>query len=181
VQPGVNDTALTFILLALGVYFSVLVARVLAGYLHFRKIRSTALLTWAVRRPGHYPFLLVLGLVSAAVAVLNSYLQRPFHHVYSQGVMAAYFMVMVPLAARIPRGFYRDGVWADAGFLPWGNIGRLAFVERNEIVLVLLPRRGSGTFRLAVPADEYGAARRVVEDKIRERAVHMEDAILGLE
>jgi len=86
----------------------------------------------------------------------------------------------VPLSGRIPRGFYRDGVWADTGFLPWGNIGRLAFVETPEIVLVMVPRRGSGALRLAVPAAEYGAARKVVEDKIRERAVNMEAAILGL-
>ena len=180
VARGPYDTFLTLILLALGVYFSVLVARSLSGYLLFRRIRSTALVTWPVRRPGHFPFLLALGFVSAGVAVLNSYLQRPFHHVYSQGVMAAYFMLFVPLSARIPRGFYRDGVWAEAGFLPYGKIGRMAFVERPEIVLVMVPRSGAGAVRLPVPASEYGAVRRVLEDKIRERAVNMEQAILGL-
>ena len=53
-------------------------------------------------------------------------------------------------------------------------------MERPEIVLVLVPRRGSGALRLPVPPDEYGAVRRVLEDKIRERAVNMEQAILGL-
>lgn len=177
---GAQDTFLTVVLLALAVYFSVLVARSLGHYLLFRRIRRTALVTWTARRPAYFPFVLVLGLVSAGVAVLNSYLQRPFHHVYSQGVMATYFMVMVPLTTRIQRGFYRDGVWSDAGFLRWGNIGRLAFVEQPEIVLVMVPRRGSGAIRLAVPPAEYGAVRKVLEDKIRERAVHMEDAILGL-
>jgi hypothetical protein len=174
------DTFLTLVLLALGVYFSVLVARSLSGYLLFRRIRSTALVTWSARAPAHFPFLLALGLVSAGVAVLNSYLHRPFHHVYSQGVMAVYFMLFVPLTARIQRGFYRDGVWADAGFVPYGKIGRMAFVERPEIVLVMVPRRGSGAFRLSVPPAEYGAVRKVLEDKIRERAVHTEQAILGL-
>jgi hypothetical protein len=56
----------------------------------------------------------------------------------------------------------------------------MAFVERPEIVLVLVPRSGSGAFRLPVPASEYAAVRRVLEDKIRERAVNMEQAILGL-
>lgn len=177
---GPYDTFLTLILLALGIYFSVLVARSLWSYLLFRRIRGTALVTWPVRRPGHFPFLLALGCVSAGVAVLNSYLHRPFHHVYSQGVMAAYFVLFVPLSTRIQRGFYRDGVWADTGFLPYGKIARLAFVEQPEIVLVLVPRRGSGALRLPVPPGEYGAVRRVLEDKIRERAVHMEDAILGL-
>jgi hypothetical protein len=180
VARGPYDTFLTVVLLAVGIYFSVLVARSVSGYLLFRRIRGSALVTWLVRRPGHFPFLLALGFVSAAVAVLNSYLQRPFHHVYSQGVMAAYFLLFVPLTARIPRGFYQQGVWAEASFLPYGKIGRMAFVERPEIVLVLVPRSGSGAVRLPVPASEYGAVRRVLEDKIRERVVNMEEAILGL-
>lgn len=177
---GPYDTALTLILLALGIYFSVLVAKSLSAYLLFRRIRRGALVTWSVPRPGHFPFLLALGFVSAGVAVLNSYLQRPFHHVYSQGVMAVYFVVLVPLSAGIPRGLYRDGLWADNGFLPYGKIGRMAFVERPEIVLVLVPKSGSGALRLPIPASEYGAVRRVLEDKIREREVTMEQAILGL-
>jgi hypothetical protein len=181
VTPGPYDTFLTLVLLAVGIYFSVLVARSVSGYLLFRRIRGSALVTWLVRRPGHFPFLLALGFVSAGVAVLNSYLQRPFHHVYSQGVMAAYFLLFVPLTARIPRGFYQQGVWAEASFLPYGKIGRMAFVERPEIVLVLVPRSGSGAVRLPVPASEYGAVRRVLEDKIRERVVNMEEAILGLQ
>jgi hypothetical protein len=181
VARGPYDTFLTLVLLAVGIYFSVLVARSVSGYLLFRRIRGSALVTWLVRRPGHFPFLLALGFVSAGVAVLNSYLQRPFHHVYSQGVMAAYFLLFVPLTARIPRGFYQQGVWAEASFLPYGKIGRMAFVERPEIVLVLVPRSGSGAVRLTVPASEYGAVRRVLEDKIRERVVNMEEAILGLE
>ena len=42
---GPYDTYLTLILLALGIYFSVLVARSLSSYLFFRRIRSTALVT----------------------------------------------------------------------------------------------------------------------------------------
>ena len=174
------ETFLTLALLALAVYFSVLVARSLSGYLLFRRIRSTALVTWPIRAPAHFPYLMILGLVSAGVAVLNSYLHKPFHHVYSQGVMAVYFTVFVPLTASIKRGFYRDGVWADVGFVPYGNIGRIAFLERPEIVLVMVPRRGSGAVRLSVPPSEYGAVRKVLEDKIRERVVHTEEAILGL-
>jgi len=88
--------------------------------------------------------------------------------------------LVVPLTLRIHRGLYQEGVWADTRFLPYGKIGRMAFVERPEIVLVLVPRSGSRALRLPVPASEYGAVRRVLEDKIRERAVNMEQAILGL-
>ena len=157
-----------------------LIARGLAGYRLFLKVRPTALLTWPVRRPAHFPFLLALGAVAAALAVINSTMNRPFHHVYSQGVMAVYFMVMVPLSARIQLGLYRDGVWADAGFLPYEKIARMAFREAPEIVLVMVPRGRSGAFRLPVPSSEYGAVRKILEDKIRARVVNPEKAILGL-
>src|SRR5262249_44543031 len=151
---------------------SVLMVRGLAGYWRFRKVRPTALLTWPGPRPAHLPYLLAMGAVSAGLAVLNGALARPFHHVYSQGVMALYFILMVPLSLRIRLGFYRDGVWADAGFLPYGQIGRLAFVESPQIVLVLLPRGSrSGSFKLPVPPSEYGAVRKVLEEKIRANVV----------
>ena len=158
-----------------------LIARGLAGYRLFLKMRPTALLTWPVGRPSHFPFLLALGVVAAALAVINSTMNRPFHHVYSQGVMAVYFMVMVPLSARIRLGLYRDGVWADAGFLPYEKIARMAFREAPEIVLVMVPRGRSGAFRLPVPSSEYGAVRKILEEKIRARVVNVEKAILGLE
>ena len=157
-----------------------LIARGLAGYRLFLKVRPTALLTWPVRRPMFFPFQLALGVVAAAVTVINSTLGRPLHHVYSQGVMAVYFLVMVPLLARIPLGLYRDGVWADAGFLPYEKIARMAFREGTEIVLVLVPRGRSGPFRLPVPSSEYGAVRKILEEKIRTRVVNVEKAILGL-
>ena len=178
--PVSNETALTVVLLGLGVYFLVLLIRGLRGYLLFRKVRPTALLTWPVPRSGQLPFLLVLGVVATAVTALNAYLDRPLHHVVSQALMAAYFILMVPLCQSIRLGFYDQGVWADTGFLPYSNIARIAFRETPEIVLILLPRGRSGSFRLPVPPSEYGAVRKVLEDKIRARVVNIEAGILGL-
>jgi hypothetical protein len=180
VLPISNETALSVVLLGLGVYFLVLLVRGLRGYLLFRKVRPTALLTWPVPRTGQLPFLLALGIVATAVTALNAYLQRPLHHVLSQALMAAYFVLMVPLCQRIRLGFYSDGVWADSGFLPYGKIGRIAFRESPEIVLILLPRGRSRSFRLPVPPEEYGAVRKMLEEKIRARVVNMEAGILGL-
>ena len=175
-----NEAMLTIVLGALGVYFSVLFGRGLLSYAQFRRVRRTAVLTWPVPRPRHLPLLVALGLVSGAVAVLNGYLDRPIHHVFSQAVMALYFILMVPLSARIHQGLYRDGVWAEPGFLPYGRIGRMAFRETPEIVLILLPRDSSRPFRLPVPPDEYGAVRKLLEEKKREGVVHTQEHILGL-
>jgi hypothetical protein len=181
-MSGVSqENLLTIALLSFGLYFSVLLARGLAGYLRFCRVRPTALLTWPVKRPANFGMLIGLGVVAAGVTVLNGVLHRPLHHVFSQAIMSLYFILMVPLSARIHLGFYRDGVWADDGFLPYARIGRLAFRETPEIVLILLPRDGaSGSFRLPVPRDEYGAVRKVLEEKIRAHVVNVEGGLLGL-
>lgn len=176
-----QETVLTVALLGFGLYFSVLMVRGLAGYMRFRRVRPTALLTWPVKRPANFGMLVGLGVVAAAVTLLNSLMHRPMHHVFSQAVMSLYFVLMVPLSARIHLGLYRDGVWADDGFLPYARIGRLAFRETPEIVLILLPRGGaSGSFRLPVPRDEYAAVRKVLEEKIRARVLNVEAGLLGL-
>ena len=173
-----NETILTVVLAGIGVYFSVLLARDFAGYLRFRRLQPTAVLTWPVRRP--IRFALALGAVSLAVAIVNTSLQRPFVHLYGQYATAAYFMLMVPLSARIRLGLYRDGIWADGGFLPYARIGRMAFREGPEIVLILLQRGAARAFRLPVPPEEYGALRKVLEEKVRERVVNVEAGLLGL-
>ena len=176
-----NETFLSLGLLGVAIYFSVLVVKGLARLWLFRKLRSTAVTTWPSRAPAGYRFLVGLGCFSAGLAVVTALRERPPHHVYSQAVMALYFMLMMPLAMRIRRGLYEDGVWADTGFLPYRKIGRLAFRETPEIVLVLVPRgRSTGSFRLRVPPGEYGTVRKVLEEKIRARVLVPEKAILGL-
>ena len=175
-----NETIFTWAFAGLAVYFTVLVVRGLLGYQRFRRVRPTALLTWPTRRPANYLFLLGLGFLSAGLAFLNASLGRPLHHVYSQAVMALYFVGMVPLSRRIHLGLYDDGVWADSGFLPYAKIGRMAFRETPDLVLILLPRGRSGSFRLPVPREDYGAVRKVLDEKIRAHVLNVEQGILGL-
>jgi len=117
-----NQAILTLGLLGVGVYFSVLILRGISGLLLFHRVWPTALITWRARPPAYRPLLMALGVVATALTVLTLLRQRPFFHVYSQAVMALYFMLMVPLAERIQRGLYGDGVWTDVGFLRYGRI-----------------------------------------------------------
>jgi hypothetical protein len=175
-----NETILSLGLAGLGVYFAVQLLRGFLGYARFRRVLPTAVLTWPVPRSHQMPWLVALGVVNVALTLLNGLRGRPVHHVLSLGLMALYFVLMVPLASRIRLGFYRDGVWADAGFLPYQRIRRMAFRESPEIELILLPRGGSGSFRLPVPPGEYGAVRKLLDEKIREHVVNVETGILGL-
>jgi hypothetical protein len=175
-----NETLVTIALGGVAIYFSVLIIRGALRYARFRKVRPTALVTWPGPPPAHFRLLLGLGAVAAAVAVLNGALHYPFHKVYSQLAIAFYFIGILPLLARIPFGFYGDGIWSEQGFLPYHRIRRLAFHEGSEVVLLLVPWNGHGALRLPVPPGEYGAVRRVLGDMIRSRVLNLEGSILGL-
>jgi hypothetical protein len=167
-------------LVGLGLYFAVQLGRGVAGYLRYRRVAPTALVTWPAPVPARLPWLFLLGVTGAATAGVNAWMHRPAHHVAGLALMAAYFLGLVPLARRIRLGLYRDGVWAHRGFLPWGEVARIAFVEAPEIVLLLTPRQSAAPFKLPVPAAEYGTVRKVLEQKARAGALQLEPAILGL-
>jgi hypothetical protein len=167
-------------LLGLGVYFTIELVRGLLSYQRYRRIRPTALVTWPAPRPPQATWLLGLGVLGGLLAVLNGWLQRPLYHVYGLAVMSAYFLIMVPLALRIRPGLYRDGVWADAGFIRWDRVARIAFVETPHIVLLLLPRRGRRSFRLLVPPGEYGEVRKQLQEVARSGTLQLDPSILGL-
>jgi hypothetical protein len=143
-------------------------------------VARTALLTWPTPRPALLPLLTGLGVLGAVLAVLNAWMGRPAHHVLGLALMALYFLGMVPLARRIRLGLYRDGVWAHRGFLRWGDVARIAFVEGPPIVLLLQPRRGDASYKLPVPGSEYGTVRKLLEEKARAGALHLDPAILGI-
>jgi hypothetical protein len=167
-------------LIVLGVYFSVQLVRGLAGYLRFRQLWPTALLTWPAPRPALLPWHYAMGAAGAITAGLNAWTGRPAHHVVGLALMAVYFLGLVPLARRIRLGLYRDGVWAHRGFLRWTEVSRIAFVELPQIVLLLQPRAGGASFKLPVPPEDYGAVRKVMEEKARAGELQLDPAILGL-
>jgi hypothetical protein len=167
-------------LLGLGVYFGVQLARGVAGYLRYRRVAQTALVSWPAPAPAQLPWLFLLGVLGGATAAFNAWLERPFHHVAGLALMAAYFLALVPLARTIRLGLYRDGVWAHRGFIAWADVARIAFVEEPEIVLLLTPRRRSAPYKLPVPAAEYGTVRKILDEKARSGLLRLEPAILGI-
>jgi hypothetical protein len=175
-QQRLVDLGLVF----LGLYFAVQLVRGAAGLLRYRHVAATAIVTWPAPPPAHLPWLLGLGATGAATAAVNAWARRPLHHVLGLALMAAYFLGLVPLARRIRLGLYRDGVWAHRGFLQWGDVARVAFVEGPPIVLLLTPRRGGASAKLPVPGAEYGSVRKILEEKAREGALHLDPAILGI-
>jgi hypothetical protein len=139
---------------------------------HVRR-RETAVVVWPSRRP---PFFGVMMLIGAALGVLlvsnfatGNVTVGPM---FGEGMMFAYYACVVPLSRRVRRGFYADGIWTDSRFVPYSRIGGLSWREGQEATLILIVAGRSAAFRLAVPGGHYGAARRVLRDKIAEHAIH---------
>ncbi len=172
---------LPFVLYVLGIGFLLANLRVFFQFLRFLRLRSSALLTWPGRRPPFYGLLLALGAVLSVlivykIAVLK---QRPFA-VFGESMMLLYYTYALPLSLRIGRGFYEDGIWAESGFIPYSQIGGLTWREEGQLTLVLMYRMRSFARRLIVPERYYGAARRLLRDKIAAHDIHFTGKTLDL-
>jgi len=87
----------------------------------------------------------------------------------------------VPLSWRIHRGFYGDGLWADTAFIPYNEVGGISWREgEHDVALVVISRLRNSARRLTVPGEKYGAARRLLRDKIGEHAIHFTGTGLDL-
>ena len=62
------------------------------------------------------------------------------------------YLNAVPLSTRISKGFYREGIWSDTGFMPWEQISAVSWREENAITLVLISRLRKIARRLQVRA-----------------------------
>jgi hypothetical protein len=161
------------ILFVLGLGFLVANLRLLFQFVRFFRIRSSALLTWPGRRPPLYGLLLGLGVVLSILVFSKLVLLRQHPaDVFGETMMMVYYGYGVPLSLRIGRGFYEDGIWADGGFMPYSAIGGLTWREGEQTTLVLMHRVRSFARRLVVPDRYYGAARRLLRDKIAAHDIH---------
>ena len=169
------------LLIFLGVGFFVADLRLLIQFIQFRRRQSSALLTWPGQRPPFYGLLLALGAVLSVIIVYKLAVlhMRPID-VFGETMMLVYYGYAVPLSLKIGRGFYKDGIWADAGFVPYWKIGGLSWREGEKPTLVLIYRMRAFARSLVVPDVYYGAARRLLRDKIAAYDIHFAGKPLDL-
>ena len=172
------QSAVAGILVVLGVGFLIANARLLVEYTRFLKRRRQALLTWQSPKPPYYVMALGIGVVLGVLVMVKLYLHRS---VFGESMMFIYYAYLFPLSRRIGRGFYEDGIWADTTFIPYNEVGGVSWREgEHEVTLILISRLRNLARRLIVPGDKYGAARRLLRDKIGEHEIHFAGTGLDL-
>jgi hypothetical protein len=163
------------LLLLLGVGFLVANVRVAIDALRFFRRRSSAVLTWRGPQPRYYGLQLALGVVLGgllAYHIINLMRTAPelrgrfAPQLFGISMMFVYYGYLVPLTRRIGLGFYADGIWSETGFVPYWRIGAVSWREGEEVALVIVSRLRNLARRLVVPGAHYGAARRLLREKI---------------
>jgi hypothetical protein len=157
------------ILLLLGAGFLVANVRSALDFLRFLRRRSSALLVWLPPKPPYYGILVAIGVMMGVLIVYNVSLSpiRSARQLFGEGMMFLYYTAAVAMNRSIARGFYADGIWADGGFMPYRQIGAISWREGKDVTLLLTARMRHFARRLVVPGNLYGAARRLLRDKIQ--------------
>jgi hypothetical protein len=172
---------LPHVLLLFGLGFLVANLRAAVDFVRFLRRRRHALLTWPGRRPPYYGLILFLGVALGILLVVKFVvLHRSLPQLFGEAMMFVYYGYTVPLSRRIGRGFYADGIWAENGFMPYQQIGGIAWRENGQVTLLLISRLRQLARPLVVPSAYYGAVRRLLRDKIAAHDIHFSGQGLGL-
>ena len=166
-------------LIVFGFGFLVANLRLLAEWIRFLRRRKQSLLVWPPPRPPYYGLMLALGLVTGLLMLFKILIVR--RQIFGEAMMFVYFGYLVPVSARILRGFYEDGLWSDSGFVSYDDIGGISWREdEHAVTLIVASRSGKLARRMSVPLRHYGEARRLLRDKIGDHQILLAGAGLDL-
>jgi hypothetical protein len=167
------------LLIVFGAGFLVANARLILEYVRFLRRRRSALLIWPSPKPPYYGLALAIGVVLGLLVFYKLVVLR--RQVFGEGMMFLYYAYLLPLNHRIRRGFYEDGIWADTSFIPYNEVGGISWREgERHVTLIVISRLRNLARRLAVPIENYGAARRLLRDKIAKHDIHFTGTGLDL-
>lgn len=168
------------LLLLFGVGFLVANLKVARELVAYHRRKRSALLVWPRPKPRYYGMSLLIGVILGLLLVAEILLKRPVYSLFGEAMMFIYYICLFPLATRIARGFYQDGVWSDTGFMHWSQISAVSWRDEGSVTLMLISHAKSIARRLEVPTAQYGEARRVLLDRVKAHDIHMGGAGLDL-
>jgi hypothetical protein len=169
------------LLLLFGLGFLAADIRAVVNHLLYWKRRPGALLTWPAPYPPFFSLqLIIAGLLGLLMSYNLLFRVTSAEELFGEGMMFVYYAYAVPLAHRIDRGLYGEGMWTDLGFIRYASIGAITWREEEEPVLLLASRSGGVARRLRVPGPLFGATRRVLRDLVAAGRIELGTAGLGL-
>lgn len=155
------------VLFVLGIGFLIANLHIFWQFFCYRRLRSSALVTWPREKPPFYGWLLAFGVVAGVLVFIKLIVQqRPPIQALGEGMMLVYYAYALPLKQRIGQGLYASGIWCNSGFVAYGTIGGLSWREDSGITLMIINRVRTRASLLAVPQIHYGEVRRLLRDKI---------------
>jgi hypothetical protein len=183
-------TGAPLVLFVFGLGFLAANVKLIVELVQFQTRKRTALLVWEAPKPRFYAFNLALGVACGVLLSVELFvLDRPIRHLFGEAMMFVYYGYAFPLSTRISRGFYRDGVWSDSGFMRWARIAAVSWKDgqaarapdaapelkqpTGTVTLVLISSVRNLARRLTVPGPVYGQARRVLLDRIKAHDIHI--------
>ena len=170
---------LTGVLAVLGVGFLAANLKLAYDYARYLRRRRGALLTWRSPKPPQYAFALGLGVALGLLVFAKLVLLH--RQAFGESMMFLYYAYFFPMSLTIARGFYEDGIWAESAFIPYNEVGGISWREgKNQATLIVISRLRNLARRLVVPGDKYGAARRLLRDKIGDHSIHFTGTGLDL-
>ena len=155
------------VLLLFGIGFLVADIVVALELVRYHRTKRAALLIWGRLKPRYYWANLLLGVILGLLIVAEILLKRPTYSLFGEAMMFIYYIGLYPLRARIPRGFFADGVWSDSGYMRWSEISGVSWREEKGITLILISKARNLARRLEVPSVYYGEARRLLKDRVK--------------
>ena len=161
------------VLFVLGLGFLVANIRAAVDLTRWIRRRPSALLVWLPPKPPFYAMSLAIGGAMGCLLLSALFVPRPLPAVFGEFMMFVYYAAVVPASARIARGLYADGIWADSGFMPYEQIGGLRWQD-GDSTLVVASRLRALARRLPVPGPFLGEVRRLLREKIAEHSIDIE-------
>jgi hypothetical protein len=168
------------LLLLFGVGFLVANLKVGRELVRYHRSKGSALLVWSIPRPRYYGMSLLIGVILGLLLAAEILLKRPLYSLFGEAMMFVYYVGLFPMATRIARGFYQDGVWSDTGFMSWSKISAVSWRDEGAVTLILISHGNSTARRLNVPGSQYGEARRVLLDRLKAHDIQMGGSGLNL-
>lgn len=172
---------LSTILLLFGVGFLAANVFLLNDYLAYRRRRRHAVLTWPLAPPGTFGLSRSIAIGLGLVIVYKLFvLHWTLDRLFGELMMFAYYGYVYPLSFKVQRGFYEAGLWLDRRFVRFEDITGLTWREGPSPRLIVVSGHQQRAGGIAVPGEHYGEARRLLRDRLKSHALHLQKSLLDL-